>query len=97
MFVHLLVTFETQSFYDGGRHIRLLIVSYNCGNELISDWTQLVPTNGGNFDLIAIGLQESLFKIKKKKGKKNKKGSGEEEHHLEEDSLSETFEQTWFF
>ena len=63
-------------------------MSFNCGNVFINDWTQLLPEGGGDFDIIAIGLQESLFKVKKKKkkDKKKKKSSSDENKEEEEDS-----------
>ncbi|KAK1928265.1 Phosphatidylinositol 3 [Phytophthora citrophthora] len=54
---------------ETGTPLKILIASWNVGNtmppkdsKLLKDW---IPEGGGDFDVIAVGLQESTYKRKK--------------------------------
>lgn len=54
----------------GTRVLSIRCCTWNVGNKMPSaDFSPWIPEGGGDFDVIAVGLQESTYKIKSKKTK----------------------------
>ena len=45
------------------RTLEVFCGTWNMGNAMAEGLEEFVPSKGGNFDLIAIGLQESQYKV----------------------------------
>ena len=45
------------------RNLEIFCGSWNMGNAMAEGLEAFVPSKGGNYDLVAIGLQESTYKV----------------------------------
>ena len=61
---------------ESHNNIRLLTASWNMGNAKAEGLEHLLPHEGGEYDLIVLGLQESTYNIKEKKDKIGGVGGG---------------------
>mmetsp|Transcript_8288 Transcript_8288/g.10902 ORF Transcript_8288/g.10902 Transcript_8288/m.10902 type:complete len:734 (+) Transcript_8288:154-2355(+) len=48
--------------HKGGSEIKLFVGSFNMGNAEIENIGEWIPAKGGEYDIIALGMQESTFK-----------------------------------
>ncbi|CAM9225813.1 unnamed protein product [Chrysoparadoxa australica] len=59
---------EELPMHRGGEKLKLLVVSFNVGNSPLEDLDEIIPLQNG-YDLIVIGLQESVYKPPNSKAK----------------------------
>ena len=45
------------------RTLEVFCGSWNMGNAMAEELEEFIPSKGGNFDILAIGLQESQYKV----------------------------------
>jgi hypothetical protein len=57
-------SFSVPGLHEGGPKLRVLVCTCNIGNAMPTDLSSWIPKNGGHHDVIAIGMQESTFRVK---------------------------------
>lgn len=57
-------SFNVPGLFEGGPRLRVLVCSCNIGNKMPTDLSHWIPKDGGHQDVIAIGMQESTFRVK---------------------------------
>ena len=74
---------------ESHNNIRLLTASWNMGNAKAEGLEHLIPHEGGEYDLIVLGLQESTYNMKEKKDKGGEKDDKISNRKLASSSVDE--------
>ena len=60
---------------DNFNKLRMMALTFNMGNARIDNLNNLIPDNGANLDIIALGFQESIYSGKQKEDDDENKAS----------------------
>jgi len=76
------------------RNLEIFCGSWNMGNAMAEGLEEFVPSKGGNYDLVVIGLQESTYKVDASVRRSSVEAADSQQSTSSKDATTHTFQES---